>query len=182
MKKFTFLVILTFLVLAFKTTSASTKIIDYLDNTTGIERNTKVTERLTERTIFGKLNDERKSAINELFSRMLTKLNSISVRLENLIEKTQQKLDQTKEDYPKANLNQAQTDLDSAKTKLDGAKVNIDNAKIQLKNIFASENPREEFFELKDLINDIKTDFVEVRKLLVKTVTQIKKVEAIYKK
>lgn len=147
------------------------------DTTTGIEKNLNFEARPGERKFLGKLTDDRKENFRDIFQKMLLKIKANTKRLEILISKTEQKINSISEKQPSINLNQPKLDLQKAKDNLSDAKTNIDNAEIQVQNLFASDNPREEFFELKGLITDIKTDLQETRRLLVKIITQIKKVE-----
>ncbi len=134
------------------------------------ELRTKAEERKEERK--EKIAQKRAEKIKEFGQRIKEKLLAMVERLEKLAERIQSRIDKLAEKG--ANTQEAQAQLDEAKTKLAAVKARISGLEGVGADIVSTDNPRELFGAVKEEVQGIKKDLVEVHRLLASSMGKIK--------
>ena len=122
--------------------------------------------------IKAKLTEKRQQLIRQFFFRMVKRLGAAITRLEKLIlriESRLAKLESQGEDVSKIKIEVA-----DAKTKLVKTKEDLELAKTKLEDVLISEDPKAAFAEVKNLIKGVKTQLIEVHRILVHVIGDIK--------
>lgn len=141
-----------------------------------IEKREIIRERIQKKraTIAARLAEKRKERIRAFFERLVTRIQAAINRLEKLIgriESRLSKIEEVDEDIDTAPIRET---LDEAKGKLAEASAALSEAKTSLEDILSSDNPKEMFTDVRDLIKGIKQQLVEVHRLLVHVIGDIK--------
>lgn len=119
-----------------------------------------------------RISARRAEKIKEFSSRMKEKLLAMVERLEKLTERIQSRINKLAEKG--ADTADAQSQLDEAKAKLAAVKTRISGLEGVGADIASSDNPRELFSAVKDEVQAIKKDLVEVHRLLASSMGRIK--------
>jgi methyl-accepting chemotaxis protein len=139
-----------------------------------IQQQTK--ERIQERvaTIEAKLNVRKKEIIRNHFLRMTKRLEAAINRLNRLITRIESRIAKIEANNEDINTEPIKKDIQKAKDKLLLATNKLNEAKIKIDDVLQSNTPKETFAEVKNMIQEIKKDLVEVHRLLVKVIGNIK--------
>lgn len=119
-----------------------------------------------------RISARRAEKIKEFSSRMKEKLLAMVERLEKLTERIQSRINKLAEKG--ADTADAQSQLDEAKAKLAAVKTRISGLEGVGADIASSDNPRELFSAVKDEVQAIKKDLVEVHRLLASSMGRIR--------
>lgn len=112
------------------------------------------------------VSEKRQVRITAFFEKMMKRFEAAIARLEKLIERIETRMD--KIDYDD------KSDLNEAKRKLSGTKVKIETLKTDFNNMLTSDTPKEVFKKLGQKVREIKKDLVEVHKILVHIIGNLK--------
>jgi len=139
-----------------------------------IQQQTK--ERIQERvaTIEAKLNVRKKEIIRNHFLRMTKRLEAAINRLNRLITRIESRIAKIEANNEDINTEPIKKDIQKAKDKLLLATNKLNEAKIKIDDVLQSNTPKETLAEVKNMIQEIKKDLVEVHRLLVKVIGNIK--------
>lgn len=113
-----------------------------------------------------KLTQKRKEIIKNHFQRMLKRFEAVVSRLEKLIARIETRMNKIGYN-DRADLNKAKESLASAKSK-------IEVLKSDFEKVLVSENLKESFKQVAQTAREIKKEFVEVHKLLVHIIGNLK--------
>ena len=113
-----------------------------------------------------KLTQKRKEIIKNHFQRMLKRFEAVVSRLEKLIARIETRMNKIGYN-DRADLNKAKESLASAKSK-------IEVLKSDFEKVLVSENLKESFKQVVQTAREIKKEFVEVHKLLVHIIGNLK--------
>lgn len=122
--------------------------------------------------IKAKLTERRQQLIRQFFTRMAKRLEAAIARLEKLIFRIESRL--TKLENQDEDVSKIKTEVADAKTKLDKAKTDLADAKTKLEDVLTNEDPKAAFAEVKNLIKGVKTQLIEVHRILVHVIGDIK--------
>lgn len=122
--------------------------------------------------IKAKLTERRQQLIRQFFTRMVKRLEAAITRLEKLISRIESRL--SKLESQGEDVSKIKTEVADAKTKLDKAKTDLEEAKTKLETVLESEDPKAAFAEVKNLIKGVKTQLIEVHRILVHVIGDIK--------
>jgi len=107
-----------------------------------------------------KLQERRQHRIREFFNRMVNRLKAAAERLKKLIARIESRL--AKLENEGKDVTKIKSEVNEAKTKLAKAEGDMELAQNTLETFLASDNPKETFKEVRNLIKGIKTQLVEV--------------------
>jgi len=140
------------------------------------ERQEKRIEKLQDRvaSIEAKLNVSKKEIIRNHFLRMTKRLEAAINRLNRLITRIESRIAKIEANNEDINTEPIKKDIQKAKDKLLLATNKLNEAKIKIDDVLQSNTPKETFAEVKNMIQEIKKDLVEVHRLLVKVIGNIK--------
>jgi DNA repair exonuclease SbcCD ATPase subunit len=172
-----FLVLATFLFLFFPLVSSvsaqtSTPTITPKGQQVRQEVKQKITEQRTEKT--ATLAAQRQAKIKAFFARMMNRFEAAIERLEKLIERIQTRIDKIKEEDPSVDLSDQEEQLDDAQGSLTGAINKIQELKDDFDTLLTSDEPGVIFKEIGEDVRDLKQDLVEVHRILVHIIGDIK--------
>ncbi len=119
-----------------------------------------------------KLQERRKHRIREFFNRMVNRLKAAAERLKKLIARIESRL--AKLENEGKDVTKIKSEVNEAKTKLAKAEGDMELAQNTLETFLASDNPKETFKEVINLIKGIKTQLIEVHQILVHIIGDIK--------
>lgn len=139
-------------------------------------RREAIREQIQERrvTIRARISEVRKERIRHIFNRLIKRFEAAITRLEKLISRIESRLDKIEAANEDIDTSSIRDELDKAKDSLASAKTAIAEAKASLEDILSSEDPREAFGVVRDLIKEIKTELVEVHRILVHVIGNIR--------
>ncbi len=132
----------------------------------------RIAEEKTERE--AKLSEQRKARITAFFERMMKRFEAAIERLELLIDRIQARINKIEEENSDADTSSQQGQLDGAKSKLDDAKGKIQTLKDEFDTFLNSDDPKIVFKEVGDNVRDLKQDLVEIHRILVQIIGDIK--------
>ena len=95
-------------------------------------------------------------------------------RIEILISRIESRLVKIAVDNPELNLTLIQSQLDETKILLADVKLDSEEASLSIEELLISQNPQDDFEELRDKIKDIKDALVEIHRILVLLIGDIK--------
>ena len=121
-----------------------------------------------------RLSEAKKARTREFYGRLHTRFLAAISRLDTLISRIEARLATIKEENPDADVTQIESDLQEAKSLLLDAKVDLEAASGNFDSVLDSEDPQATFQIIKDLVMEIKGKLVEVHKLLVSIIGDIK--------
>lgn len=133
-------------------------------------------EQIQERqaTKAARLAERKRERIRLYFGRLTTRLQAAISRLERLISRIESRLSKIEEDNEDIDTAVVRKDLDTAKDKLASTSAALSQAKTSLEDILTANEPKEAFAEIRDLIQGIKQELIEVHRILVHVIGDIK--------
>jgi hypothetical protein len=140
---------------------------------------TRVQERLelkqaTREARLAQLSQKRLSLIKAYFERLVLRLESAIARLEKLIQRIESRLAIYKQQEPGIDTLEIENKIADAMSLLEDAKMDLEAASGNIDEVLTSDNPKEAFVEVRNIIKGIKTKLVEVHRILVHTIGDIK--------
>lgn len=123
-----------------------------------------------------RLTEKRRELIRQFFTRMIRRLEAAISRLEKLISRIESRL--AKLESQGENVAKIREEVENAKTKLTSAKADLELAKSKLETVLASDDPKEAFKEVREIIKNVKTQLIEVHRILVHVIGDIKGLRA----
>jgi len=144
--------------------------------TIGQEIQQQTKERIQERvaTIEARLNARKKEIIGNYFLRMTKRLEAAINRLNRLITRIELRIAKIEANNEDINTEPIKKDVQKAKDKLLLTTNKLKEAKIKIDDVLQSNTPKEAFAGVRNIIQEIKKDLVEVHRLLVKVIGNIK--------
>lgn len=122
--------------------------------------------------IKAKLTEKRQQLIRQFFTRMVKRLEAAIARLEKLISRIESRL--AKLESQGEDVSKIKTEVADAKTKLAKAKTDLEEAKTKLEDVLTNEDPKAAFAEVRSLIKGVKSQLIEVHRILVHIIGDIK--------
>lgn len=116
----------------------------------------------------------REENIKKYLSKMIARLEAMVARLEKLIARIESRLQKIATENPEKDLTSIKAQLEKAKTLLMGASDKISELKTTGDSLVDSDNPKAVFDQIRTKLNSIKKDLVEVHRILVKVIGDIK--------
>ena len=153
MKKFIIAVLFAILLIAPGAVSAKTP--------SAVPRGRQVRQETVQR-----VTEKRRELIREFFQRMLRRFEAMIDRLERLVQRIEARMDKIG-DVDK-------TDLNRAKAKLADTQADIDALKADFEEMLTSDTPKEVFKDLGQEVRNIKKQLVEIHRLLVSIIGDLK--------
>ncbi len=105
---------------------------------------------------------------------MTKRLEAAINRLNRLITRIESRITKIEANNEDINTEPIKKDIQNAKDRLLLATNKLNEAKIKIDDVLQSNTPKEAFAEVRDIIQEIKKDLVEVHRLLVKVIGNIK--------
>ncbi len=121
-----------------------------------------------------KVEQIRQTRIRSYWQVLEKRLSATINRLEILISRIESRLSKISNEDPGLDISSVQNDIDDAKVMLTDAKTKLDSASSDLGNILNTNNPKQAFEIIRVTIKDIKNSIVEVHRLLVHVIGNIK--------
>lgn len=122
-------------------------------------------------------NEERRATrerIRNFFNRLVKRLEAAIVRLERLITRIESriaKIEAADEDIDTSPITEQ---VNEAKAKLEGAETELQEVKDVFESLLTSDDPKEDFETVREKIMNIKEDLIEIHRILVHVVGDIK--------
>jgi len=135
-----------------------------------LERTTIRNERKEAKT--QALDAKKQDIIRSYFTRMVSRMNDVIARINILIQRIESRLAVIKSEG--GDTSKIQPEIDKAKTLLLEAQADLDAASGNIELILSSNDPKAAFSEIRNTIKGVKTKLVEVHKILVHTIGDIK--------
>lgn len=142
-----------------------------------IELHQEAQEQLRETrraTVEARITTRRMALIRNFFGKMAGRFEAAINRLNRLIARIESRIAKIEAEDEGLDTAQIKTDLGTAKEKLSSASAALDDAKASLDEILSSDNPKEGFANLKDLIKEIKYALVDVHRILAHLIGDIR--------
>ena len=118
--------------------------------------------------------EERREKMRKLFGVMIKRYESAVSRLKTLIERIESRVAKIKAENPSKDVADIEVQIANAKSKLDLIPAKITTLKTDFEAVLTSTTPKEAFKKLLTDARSIKKDLVEVHKILVKVIGDIK--------
>lgn len=125
-------------------------------------------------TVAARIAARRMTLIRTFFARMVKRFEAAITRLNKLIARIQSRIDKIEAEDEDIDTSAVEVELGTAKNKLASASAALEDAKGSLDNILDSENPKEAFASVKDLIKEIKYALIDVHRILVHLIGDIR--------
>lgn len=125
-------------------------------------------------TISSRLAELRRVRIRFYFGRLVRRLEAAINRLERLIERIESRLEKFEQEDEDLDTTSIHENLNEAKHLLDESRANIEASSDNLESVLDSENPHASFSIIRDIIKDIKENLIEVHRILVHVIGDIK--------
>lgn len=125
-------------------------------------------------TVQAALSEKRKEHIRNLFSRLIKRLEATIGRLEDLITRIESRLEKIEASQEGLDIAAIKSELQTAKERLISAQTVLTDASASLEEILDSDNPRESFNSLQDLIKGIKSELQAIHQSLVQIIGKIR--------
>lgn len=140
------------------------------------ERRQEIQEWLEQkRTTFGaRLTEAKKERVRFFFGRLIGRVEAATSRLERLAARIESRLDKIEEENEGIDTIPIREDLEEIKARLEQVSSAITEARDSLESILLTEDPKEAFAEVRELIKAIKEQLIEIHRLLVQLIGQIK--------
>jgi hypothetical protein len=133
----------------------------------------RVQEREENRaSVAAKLTETHRNRIRGLYGVLSNRLQAAVERLDTLIQRIQSRIDQLSAEGVDVVIIQNQ--LDEAEILLDEANANLQAVNTSFEDVLNSDDPKEAFVIMKDELTSVKNDLIEVHKLLVDIIDDIK--------
>jgi hypothetical protein len=125
-------------------------------------------------TVRARISEQRKERIRFFFNRLIKRFEAAISRLERLITRIESRLDRIEADNENIDTTAIREELASAKTNLESARTAIADAQTSLEDILSSNDPKEAFIAVHDLIKEIKNQLIEIHQILVHSIGEIR--------
>lgn len=116
----------------------------------------------------------RRERIRAHWARMVTRIETMIARLEKLIERMERRIAIIESADEDIDTTQPAADIGEAKDLLGEVQANLQAAKDDIEEVVGSPDPKATFQEVIDSIQTIKKDLIEVHRLLVHAIGEIK--------
>jgi hypothetical protein len=116
----------------------------------------------------------RRERIRAFWGRMLTRIEAMVERLERLIARMEARIGQIEALDENIDTSVAKDDIAEAKKLIVDIKADLETAKTQLEQVIGSEDPKAAFKDVINTVQGIKTNLIEVHRLLVHAIGSIK--------
>lgn len=136
------------------------------------ELKTQITQKRATRE--AQLTENRKLRIRTFYNTLAKRLNAAIGRLERLTDRIESRVAKIKENNEDLDLKKVEADLLAAKSLLANAEAELNAATENLDTVLESNNPKEAFEIIKSVIQGVRKDLVDVHRLLVKLIGDIK--------
>ncbi len=120
------------------------------------------------------LSEKRKEQIRNLFSRLIKRLEAAIDRLENLITRIESRLEKIETGQEGLDIEAIKSELQAVKERLIAVNSALTDASASLEEILDSENPRESFNSVRDLIKGLKSELQAVHQSLTQIIGKIR--------
>lgn len=120
------------------------------------------------------LTEQRQLKIKTFFERMIKRFEAAIERLEKLIDRIETRMDKIKTEDPSVDLSDEEDQLNDAKEKLNDAKDKMQGLKDEFDTLLGSNEPKVIFKQVGKDLRDLKQDLVEVHRILVHIIGDIK--------
>jgi Mg2+ and Co2+ transporter CorA len=135
---------------------------------------TRTTLEQRRATVAARISLIRKERIRSFWGRMITRIEAAIARLERLVERMEKRIAVIKAEDSTLDVDSAEKDISQAKSLLAEAKTNLASLKSDFEEMLSSQEPKEAFKSISDEIRTIKKDLVEIHRLLVHAIGEIK--------
>ena len=125
-------------------------------------------------TVEARINTRRMALIRSFFDKMAKRFEAAIARLNKLIARIESRIAKIEAENEEIDTAQVKVDLETAKEKLSSASAALDDVKASLDEILLSDNPKESFANVKDLIKEIKYALVDVHRSLAHLIGDIR--------
>ena len=125
-------------------------------------------------SVEAKLDDTRKQHIRNLFAVMQNRFTAAIERLNKLIERIESRLAQIKSDNPNVNTTSIEAELQSAKDKTTDVEAQLAAISASLDDTLNSNQPKDAFSVIANDLKTVKNTLIEVHRLLVKVIGDVK--------
>ena len=141
-----------------------------------IEKRETIRERIQERqaTMAARLAEQKRERVRTFFGRLTQRFQAAINRLERLITRMESRLAKIEENDEEIETKEIRENLDEAKDKLAEASAALSEAKTSVEDILNGDNPQEMFQEVRDLLKGIKDELIEVHRILVQVIGEMK--------
>lgn len=121
-----------------------------------------------------KLTEARKVRAREHYGRLYTRLSAAITRLNTLITRIEARLEIIKEENKDIDTTTVEAEIASAKSLLLDAQMDLEAASDNFEEVLESDDPKATFQLIKDTVMDLKSKLVEVHRILVSVIGDIK--------
>lgn len=125
-------------------------------------------------SVSAKLTEDRKVIITNHWQKLMARLNAAVARLEKLIQRIESRVAAIKENNPQADIDEISTKITEAKTKLTEAKTKLSALESVVNEAIASDEPKAAFEVIHNTVKEIKTLLLQVHRILVHIIGDIK--------
>ena len=125
-------------------------------------------------TIAARLTEIRRARIRNFFNRLTRRLEAAIDRLEKLITRIESRIAKIEEADNDIDTGPVTEQVNDAKAKLASAKADLQEVKDTFETLLTADEPREVFETVRDKITNIKDAIIEVHRLLVHVIGDIK--------
>ena len=121
-----------------------------------------------------KISALRRERVRMFWGRMVTRIEAMITRLETLIDRMERRIAVIEASDEELDLTQAKADVAEAKGLLATAQASLETAKGDIEEVIGSPEPKEALREVIATIQGIKKNLLEIHRLLVQAIGQIK--------
>jgi len=121
-----------------------------------------------------KLSATTRERVRFYFYKAVTRTEALIERLNLLISKIETRIEKIKESSEDFDTAKVEEDVKDAKGLISSSTKDLENSKTLLENSLSSESPKDSFKEVVEVFKNIKTDLMEVHKLLVHAIGELK--------
>lgn len=141
-----------------------------------IEKRETVREELQEKraTMAARLTEMRRERIRHFYGLITNRTQAAINRLEKLIARIESRLSKIEAEDEEIDTSEIREDIDEAKDRLAEASAALSEAKTSLEDILSTEEPKEAFADVRDLVKGIKNELISVHQILVQVIGDIK--------
>ncbi|OGM20024.1 hypothetical protein A2863_02395 [Candidatus Woesebacteria bacterium RIFCSPHIGHO2_01_FULL_38_9b] len=120
------------------------------------------------------LNQKRQDRIKKYWGMLEKRLNAAIERLERLVNRLDSRIAKIKSSGEDIDASEEESVLLEAKQKLTDAKAQLEIADSMLDEVLTSQNPKEAFDIIRETVKDIKSDLIEIHRMLVQVIGDLK--------
>ena len=125
-------------------------------------------------TIAARLTEIRRERIRNFFNRLVRRFEAAIVRLERLITRIESRIAKIEENNEDVDTGPITDQVNEAKSKLEEAKTELQEVKDNFEGLLVSDEPQGRFLKESNNIRNIKKNLVEVHRILVHVIGDIK--------